>query len=132
MSEEILSAELVIQGVPPLPNDRKGAHWGRIAAERAEWRRVSRLIAIDARNRGSLPWPSGRVRLELAFVYPTARMPDVDNAAAAAKPVIDGLVGVLIDDDGPRCVRELRARLVQDPRARSPYMKVKVVYGGEE
>lgn len=121
---------LTIPGTPPLPNDRKGAHWGRVAAERAEWKRVSRMLATDTRNRlGLVPGDViGPVSILLEFRYPTRRIPDVDNAIASAKAIVDGLSGVLIADDGPAYLQELTGRVMHAPGIRSAELRVTVTY----
>jgi hypothetical protein len=95
--------ELVIRvpGTPPGPNVRY-SHWAKRARVVKQWRDDARLVALDARNRSGIqtfPWEAVRVRYE--YVSPIRRFPDPDNAIAACKPILDGIVsaGVIVNDD---------------------------------
>jgi Holliday junction resolvase RusA-like endonuclease len=91
-----------LAGHPPSPNRSVREHFHRNAAVRKVWHDAARLAAIAAmRDAGNADdYPLRRARIRLVVIAPDRRRRDPDNAIAAAKGVIDGIVdaGVLADD----------------------------------
>lgn len=99
---------VTLPGHPPGPNVRlsvmERARWN------ASWRAEARYLAIDVANRLHVS-PIERARVTLHFRdFPGVRH-DRDNLVAAAKPALDGLVGVLLVDDDADHVVDLRVAL---------------------
>lgn len=88
------------RGIPHSGNAR--LHWSVRARWNRAWKKQTALAALAARGTVSgFPLPFALVTVELLSIQPLDR----DNAFAAAKPVIDGLKGVLIEDDSEKHIR---------------------------
>lgn len=90
------SVTIRIDGRPPTPNARR--HWRVTALDNETWKGAARISALAA-----LPavWePLRRCTVDVTFVFATKARHDWDNAIAAQKPVLDGIVsaGVIADD----------------------------------
>jgi hypothetical protein len=122
-----LEVSLVVDGIPPSPNEMRRRHWGARAKEAPVWRRAAYLAAYDALRSSGLgdAFPLRKAAVDLVFVSPAARG-DLDNLVSSAKPILDGISrglggpgerGPLLYDDGVGCLEVLRARWRRGPRA---------------
>lgn len=88
-----------IPGAPPLPNRtvREGS-WHARSRSRRSWRTAAMWAARVVH--GARP-PVAACDLDVEHVLPDRRRRDLDNLAAATKPLLDGLVdaGLLAGDD---------------------------------
>lgn len=91
---------LSLDGYPPLPNKRM--HWAEKADENRTWRSAAFVKARDAwrQHDHADDFPLRKAVLQVVVIRPGGQGPDPDNALAAVKPVIDGLVdaGILVSD----------------------------------
>lgn len=99
-----------LAGHPPSPNATLRQHFMAKAKDRAAWRAAAHgaaLVAIrDAGIADDLPW--SRVAIRLVWILPDRRRRDPDNAVAACKSAIDGLVDArVITDDSFAVVTSL-------------------------
>src|SRR5574343_130448 len=79
------------------PNSR--THWRKLAAVRADYRRVCWALTREA---AGVDWArplSGPVDVSLEFVSPDRRGRDLDNCIASLKSGLDGLADALQVDD---------------------------------
>jgi hypothetical protein len=85
-----------LKGLPPSPNKIGRSHWAIQAKIKREWQdKVGWLVKA---NRPSKPFQ----RAHIAFVITTGdkRRHDPDNLNwAVTKPTLDGLKGIVIEDD---------------------------------
>lgn len=87
----------------PLVTANSRGHWSSIYRRR---KAVKREVWAQARQQansaapGVLPLKRAHVRVTL--VSTSGPFKDVDNAYSAAKDLVDGLKGVLIEDDSPQ------------------------------
>src|SRR5690606_769942 len=79
---------------PPSMNAQERMHWAKRRRLRNGWKTAARLAWIQA-GRPRFHHPRITVRL----YYATRRPRDPDNAAAAMKPIIDGLKGAAWEGD---------------------------------
>lgn len=88
---------LVIE-LPALPHLQSGTwgHWARRRKHDKQWRE---WVGLTARAMGLPPAPLARAHVKV--VRFSSVQPDADNQVAAAKPLIDGLIGLVIVDDSP-------------------------------
>jgi hypothetical protein len=86
-------------GLPANPNKTRGQHWSKIYKEGEEWKRLVGYagLAHKSKNR-SLPFEKATVYIHV--IFGDNRNRDWDNLVASFKPVIDGLKGIVIRDDG--------------------------------
>lgn len=93
---------VTVLGIPPSPNQTRREHWAKRAAAAKLWKHDAFYAAIEAREvwRGRVRFPLASADVRLVIVSPTTVRRDPDNAVAAMKPLIDGLVqaGILADD----------------------------------
>lgn len=100
--------ELVLPTVPGAclsANSR--AHW---ATKRRENQRIHWIVRAEAMHR-NMPMVSGPQRIEIEIVWPASKpgkLPDRDNAQHYAKSLVDGLKGVVLPEDDPRWVTDVR------------------------
>lgn len=95
-----------LPGTPPGQNAQHGQHWAVTARSNREWQGWTVTACREAMRRAAplgapkiaFPWPAGLIALEFRFSRSTRR--DLPNLAAAAKPIVDGIVlaGLLPDD----------------------------------
>lgn len=110
--------EIVFQGLPPTPNTK--VHWAVKAKTAKKWRTQARYLALKARPIGHKPF----ISVELTIVRGSARPCDIDNAIAAAKPLIDGIVDAkIISDDNPNVVKAIRYEW-QKTAPKAGYVKI--------
>lgn len=86
-------------GIPPSPNELRRMHWAERGKEMKSWREGSYKTALDLVNR--LHWKTlDRAWVEIVITCREHNRRDPDNAIAAMKPLIDGLVdaGAIKDD----------------------------------
>lgn len=89
-----------LNGLPPSPNKGEGWHWSVKNRNDEQWKNDSRRLAQHSRNSQTAGhWPLEFASVKLTFHFATRRRRDLDNLVAASKGIIDGLVGVLIQDD---------------------------------
>jgi Holliday junction resolvase RusA-like endonuclease len=73
--------------VNPNRNSSRGAHWA-VARKK---HRIDRDMAWASARQAGWEFMSGKVRLEIVFVYPRTVRVDADNLVARCKGLIDGL-----------------------------------------
>jgi Holliday junction resolvase RusA-like endonuclease len=81
------------------------------------WRLAAVAYALDVLEALPFPWePLSEAEVSVVFIVPDNRRRDWDNAIAARKPLMDGLVdaGVLTDDSN-RVVKRLSYGFVVQP-----------------
>jgi Holliday junction resolvase RusA-like endonuclease len=96
--------EVFVPGTPPTPNARLG-HMAKARTSKL-WRMKAASCATDAKPED---WVAlSLAEIEVMMIVPDDRRRDWDNAIAARKPLMDGLVdaGVLTDDSN-RVVKRL-------------------------
>ena len=98
--------EFVIPAVPPSLNAWSRKHWSVRKREAEKWRLLVGSAARQAMNQANRADCAGYP----AVVTLTFRLPRGGDADNRAKFVVDGLVGVLIEDDGPPHLEDLRLR----------------------
>lgn len=100
MTAGTVMLSLSLAGFPPLPNRRM--HWREKADENRQWRGDTYTLAREAwrQHDHADDFPLRRAVLQVVVIRPDKRGPDPDNALAAVKPCIDGLVdaGILVSD----------------------------------
>jgi len=92
---------LELEGLPRLQGDV--INWRIRAKERKGWHNA---VAWAVRACG-VPPPSvtlSQARITVTRYSSANTSPDADNMAYAAKPLIDGLIGLLIANDTPACI----------------------------
>lgn len=97
-------ARVEVSGVPANWSQHRGHSQVR-DAEKRPWRDRTWFLAQSARNDAGWPLPVRAFppvqRWLVVQVYKRAPLYDEDGLVSSLKPVIDGLVGVLLVDDGP-------------------------------
>lgn len=99
-----MTVTIVIAGAPTLPNQStKAGTWHARAKSRREWRAVAHWSAMAAvgRETTDTDYPIAACTIDVEHVLPDRHRRDIDNLAAAVKPLLDGFVdaGVLAGDD---------------------------------
>lgn len=94
--------EILLEGLPPTPNQLIRMHWAQVAKEKKRWRTMTYYQARSLR-------PQTPYRhVELTVVRGSSRGTDLDNVLAAVKPIIDGLVDAgILADDCPKVVQRI-------------------------
>lgn len=104
MSKQVSTDEAVVLTIPHAPppslNAQERWHWTKRRELRRLWAEFAWAAWYEA-GRPRFRWPEVEVRL----FYPTLRKRDWDNAAAAAKPILDGLKGFAFEDDDTEHIR---------------------------
>ena len=96
---EPFQCSLKISGLPRLQSGV--VHWRVRAKERKTWRDK---VAWAIREAGVKPPSVALSRAHLSFTRHSTQEPDHDNLAASFKPVLDGLIGLIIADDSPAVI----------------------------
>lgn len=89
------SITIQVLDLPKSPNQTKGRHWAVIQKERNEWRDKIGWLA-KSKFRGE---PFKRSQIHFNVSVGDNRRHDSDNIIASLKPVLDGLTGIVIEDD---------------------------------
>ena len=90
----------VLGSLPWSGNVRKRAHRMDLWRHDSEWKDTAFKLSKQAVNQPDCSWPiPAKALVTVTYIFPTRTRRDPDNYAAAAKGLIDGLVGVLIRDD---------------------------------
>ncbi|NJD28878.1 MAG: hypothetical protein FIA92_11350 [Chloroflexi bacterium] len=115
-----------VPGIPPSPNQTRREHWAKRAKEARLWREsafyAARQAMATAHGGWSFPLRSASVRITL--VSTTAVRRDPDNAIAACKPVLDGIVQAgLLADDSFAVIRDLAVGVA---RGREEWTQIEV------
>lgn len=97
------SLRFSLPGHPENDNVRRRWHWSQRSAHDNEWKTNARWAALYAKQEAEsdgLRFPFDRVDVRYTFIKPTKRARDTDNAGAATKPILDGIVaaGIIPDD----------------------------------
>jgi hypothetical protein len=90
---------LEIPRLPHLQAANARQHWAVRRREEQWWKHQ---VGWHARGKGLPEEPMKRAWI--ACVRLSASEPDHDNLVASFKPAIDGLKGLVIEDDSPECV----------------------------
>lgn len=118
----------VIHGIPPLPNASRRMVWQRRAAQASPWRSMAEMLARAAvRDSGQGDdFPrADPVKIQLTFQLARLNR-DLDNLIASCKPIIDGMAGVILADDGPKIVVALEGRIARS-RTKEDFVIVEVI-----
>lgn len=94
---------MTIPGVPPNWSNERLSRW-ELAAAMAHWKLLANRVAHGARNRAGWPTPikcDPPAMRRVEFTLYRHDLLDDDGAFNSMKPVIDGLKGALIWNDGP-------------------------------
>ena len=108
---------IVVEGIPPTPNRSRRQHWAQNGATAASWRMKAQNAAHECidEHGGVIPHLD-KVRMVLWVCPKTRNRRDPDNALAACKPCIDGLVDAgILRDDSFDVVQELVVRRYMSP-----------------
>jgi len=95
-----------IPTVPERLNVLLRLHWSRRGRER---RRLREYVVLFAPTRDPIDWPAD---VTLRFFTPTGR----GDPDAFAKPLLDALQGVVLQDDSPRWIRSLAQSVRRGPQ----------------
>lgn len=110
------------RAIPHSANAR--LHW----SERARWNQAWKIQAGWAARIARAGYTVDlAAHAQVTVVLHSFQLLDDDNAHAAAKPVIDGLKGILIADDSPQCI-ELRVCCSPVKRRADERVEVSVVF----
>lgn len=85
-------------GLPSNPNVTGGKHWSTNHKENQEWKNLIGYTALAAKAKNRLR-PLGRATIHIHISVGDNRVHDSDNLVASMKYPIDGLKGILIEDD---------------------------------
>lgn len=103
MSEAILqpiTLSFFVEGIPPSPNRTKGQHWTKLERIKKEWMQRVTYIAQEAKAIENLRGLYETAQVDFHISFGDNRRHDPDNAMwAVAKPTLDALTGVLLEDD---------------------------------
>lgn len=85
---------VIPQAPPPSLNVQERMHWAKRRALRREWEKWAWVAWLEVRQ------PVFRhPQIDICLYYPHRRKRDLDNAFAAAKPILDGLKSHAFADD---------------------------------
>jgi len=116
---------------PAAMNPNSRGHWTAKSKAAAEFRDAVRLYCISERNliKGWVPF--SRPVIDLTFIYASLRDRDEDNARAAFKPGLDGIVDAeLLLGDSPKSLITGKITMVVDKK-RAPSTIIELREGGE-
>jgi hypothetical protein len=99
-------AEITVPGTHPSLNDWSRVHFRERARLAREWKDKVALCAHG------IPRINGPVVVTVRYYFADSRARDFDNYAP--KFILDGLKGLVIDDDNSACITELRLRMGVD------------------
>ena len=99
--EQIQLSEVILgpfEGLPPSPNQTKGAHWSKLHSTKQEWQQLVGYAALAHRRTIGSPWAKAQVHYTINVG--DNRRHDPDNLlASVCKPTLDGMTGIIIADD---------------------------------
>lgn len=107
-----------IRRIPHSGNAR--LHWAQRARWNRAWKEAAGWYATSTRNGtriGRIVALENAAKREVTITLHCIRQLDPDNAYAAAKPIVDGLKGILIADDSPEHIRLVVRQLRVSKRA---------------
>lgn len=110
-----------IDGIPPTPNRSRRQFWAANAHVAAGWRRRAKEAAQETidEHGGAIPHLEN-VHLTIWVCTRTRVRRDPDNAVAACKPLVDGIVDAgILRDDSFDVVHELSVRRILAPQGRA-------------
>lgn len=85
-------------GLPPNPNETRGAHWSKVYKESQVWKDLVGYAGLAYKSKtGHQPLKRATVHIHISVG--DNRVHDSDNLVASMKYPIDGLKGIIITDD---------------------------------
>lgn len=91
--------EIFVSGQPLNGNAIRRQNRFAIRRDTEQFKTDTILLARDAMNKAGIKHPFRQARLHVHFQWRDKRRRDLDNAIAGLKPIIDGLVGIVLTDD---------------------------------